>query len=316
MQGSLFVAYNIRSLGGVRVLQDWLNEPSITEDDLVVIHPDLLKVLNTRASLVPISGFFGWIRVLYLCQKYRSHNIISIGSLPLPFIGSHSVFLQNRLLFDVETIAKFGIKVNLWSRIRSYIFFILVYLTKKSSEYIVQTPTMRRLFLKKFSFVSNVAIRHQPPPFAEPKGVIKGFNGFFYPASGEAHKNHIRLFIAWANLAKKGLFIPLFVTLDPQKDVLLINRAEALNRHCGTHIKNLGLLSEDMVINAMLSAGCVIYPSVLESYGLPLVDADKLGAPIIAGELDYVRDVCVPIETFDVNSATSIARAVKRFVDP
>jgi hypothetical protein len=38
------------------------------------------------------------------------------------------------------------------------------------------------------------------------------------------------------------------------------------------------------------------------------------GLPILAPELDYVRDVCVPIQTFDPHSPVSIARAVKRFL--
>jgi hypothetical protein len=39
----------------------------------------------------------------------------------------------------------------------------------------------------------------------------------------------------------------------------------------------------------------------------------------LASELDFVRDVIEPVETFDPDSPTSIARAVKRFlgkVDP
>ncbi|MGH8848481.1 MAG: glycosyltransferase, partial [Polaromonas sp.] len=36
--------------------------------------------------------------------------------------------------------------------------------------------------------------------------------------------------------------------------------------------------------------------------------------PILASELDYVRDVCSPVQTFDPASPVSIARAVKRFL--
>ena len=36
--------------------------------------------------------------------------------------------------------------------------------------------------------------------------------------------------------------------------------------------------------------------------------------PIIAGEMDYVRDVVDPSETFDPLSPVSIARAIKRYL--
>jgi glycosyltransferase involved in cell wall biosynthesis len=61
-------------------------------------------------------------------------------------------------------------------------------------------------------------------------------------------------------------------------------------------------------------ADALIYPSILESYGLPLLEARAAGLPLITGELDYVRDIVDPEETFDPASPLSIARAVKRFM--
>ena len=36
--------------------------------------------------------------------------------------------------------------------------------------------------------------------------------------------------------------------------------------------------------------------------------------PVLASEMDYVRDVLDPEQTFDPISVTSIARAIKRFM--
>jgi hypothetical protein len=36
--------------------------------------------------------------------------------------------------------------------------------------------------------------------------------------------------------------------------------------------------------------------------------------PVLASELDYVRDLIEPAETFDPSSPVSIARAVRRFL--
>jgi glycosyltransferase involved in cell wall biosynthesis len=57
-----------------------------------------------------------------------------------------------------------------------------------------------------------------------------------------------------------------------------------------------------------------LFPSLGESFGLPLIEAQAMGLPILAAELDFVRDVCAPVETFDAQSAVSIARAVRRFL--
>ena len=39
-----------------------------------------------------------------------------------------------------------------------------------------------------------------------------------------------------------------------------------------------------------------------------------MGLPILASELDYVREACDPVETFDPNSPKSIMKAVYRFI--
>jgi len=43
-----------------------------------------------------------------------------------------------------------------------------------------------------------------------------------------------------------------------------------------------------------------------------LIEARQAGLPVLAAELDHVRDVIDPEQTFDPESSVSIARAVKR----
>lgn len=61
-------------------------------------------------------------------------------------------------------------------------------------------------------------------------------------------------------------------------------------------------------------AKALIYPSTFESFGLPLIEARHAGLTVLAPELDYVRDILDPEQTFDPDSPISIARAVKRFM--
>ena len=46
---------------------------------------------------------------------------------------------------------------------------------------------------------------------------------------------------------------------------------------------------------------------------MPLIEAKRLGMPIIASERNYVRDLIDPVETFDPESPLSICRAVMRY---
>ena len=47
---------------------------------------------------------------------------------------------------------------------------------------------------------------------------------------------------------------------------------------------------------------------------MPLLEAEHFKVPILAPELDYVRDLVVPNEVFDPQSPLSISRAVQRFL--
>jgi len=134
---------------------------------------------------------------------------------------------------------------------------------------------------------------------------------FVYVADGVAHKNHRRLIEAWRLLAEDGLYPSLVLTLGARDQVLARELLDVAARH-GLRVENQGELTREGVAALYAQAGALVFPSFGESFGLPLIEATKAGLQIVASELDYVRDVCVPVQTFDPASATSIARAVRR----
>ena len=82
----------------------------------------------------------------------------------------------------------------------------------------------------------------------------------------------------------------------------------------GINIEIKPNLGRKELLNLYSKSTALIYPSFFESYGLPLVEANHYKLPTIASELDYVRDILDPVETFDPHSAKSICRSVKRFL--
>ena len=114
-------------------------------------------------------------------------------------------------------------------------------------------------------------------------------------------------------LADSGCFPTLAVTL-PDTEGDLLNMISVLNKE-GLKIMNLGWLPHCDLLLEYPKSRALIFPSLRESLGLPLVEAAQIGIPILASELDYVYDVCEPTETFDPTSPASIARSVKRFLN-
>lgn len=258
---------------------------------------------------------------LWLSRNVQSQDVVlCFGNLPPLFKlrGRTVVFLQNRYLIGDMPLHGFPFKVKLrlvlerlWLSARM----------RKADEFIVQTPTMKKLLEKGTRCL--VPIRAlpfvaKPDGYArsviQPKMTKKNEYDFLYVASGEPHKNHRKLVEAWCLLSEEGFFPSLCLTLSESRFSSLCEEIEVLRQRHGLKIVNAGELSHQDVIALYNNVGAVIYPSSFESFGLPLIEARQAGLAVLASELDYVRDVLDPEQSFNPESAVSIARAVKRFM--
>jgi glycosyltransferase involved in cell wall biosynthesis len=231
-----------------------------------------------------------------------------------PLRGRTVVFVQNRLLIEHGSLAEYppAVRARLWvERIWSRALQV------RCSRYIVQTPSMAASLQRWLRREVPISVL----PFAptaltatcDPDLAGQSFD-FVYVASGEAHKNHRNLLEAWRLLAEAGHRPSLALTLDAKAFPALCEHIAQFAAAHGLAVTNLGALPGEAVDALYRAAGAMIYPSTSESFGLPLIEAAQRGLPILASELDYVRDVVEPVETFNPNSPVSIARAVRRFL--
>jgi len=135
---------------------------------------------------------------------------------------------------------------------------------------------------------------------------------FFYPAEAVGHKNHINLLRAWQMLAEQGCRPLLQLTLRPHELQAVL--AQAALPAALANVVNLGRLPRAAVLSQLEASSALVFPSKAETFGLPLLEAHALSIPVLAAERDFVRDVCVPVQTFDPDSPRSIADAVLRFL--
>ena len=245
-------------------------------------------------------------------------TVLCFGNLPPLFKlrARTLVFVQNRYLIDNVGLSGFPLPVRVRLSIERLWLSARV---AHANGFVVQTPTMKRLLEAKIGGRISVRVL---PFIAEPGGYARSAtqvlpnNGkkydFVYIATGEPHKNHRRLLEAWCLLAGEGLFPSLCVTLDATRFASLCDSLETLKRQHGIRVTNVGELAHQDVLALYRKSGAAIYPSTFESFGLPLLEARQAGVPVLASEMDYVRDAIDPEQTFDPDSAVSIARAVKR----
>ena len=134
---------------------------------------------------------------------------------------------------------------------------------------------------------------------------------FLYVSSDDPHKNHKNLIEAWCLLSEENIYPKLVLTIDKNTSLYssILEKAEKYS----LNIDILPNLERKKLLCLYKQSSVLIFPSLFESYGLPLVEANHYNIPVIASELDFVRDILDPVETFDPYSAKSIARSVKRY---
>jgi glycosyltransferase involved in cell wall biosynthesis len=243
-------------------------------------------------------------------------KVLCFGNLPPLFRlrGKVFLYLQNRFLLDDEPLVDWPWYARARLALeRSWLALRLA----NVDVIVVQTHTMRLLVHKRFRRDAIVAPflagKQASGNAANPRRDTSN-PAFLYVASGEPHKNHRRLVHAWRLLGEAGVRPALWLTLDRARYSALVTEVENAASVHGLHISNFGNVSRAEVQELYANASALIYPSTLESYGLPLLEARSAGLPLITAELDYVRDIVDPAETFDPRSSLSIARAVKRFL--
>lgn len=255
------------------------------------------------------------VRLRKLAQS--GDRVLCFGNLPPLFRqrGRVILYLQNCYLIGATSTAGFAATVRmriaaerLWlkSRIRTV------------DSLVVQTPSMQREAEKQLGMRARVMSFVPRQTATARRGGIRPDTAhavFLYVASGEPHKNHARLIEAWRLLAMEGLRPTLWLTLDPQVFPALVELAEQVHLRHGLDIRNAGAASAPRLSELYREADALIYPSIMESLGLPLIEARSAGLPILAAERDYVRDVADPEQSFDPESPISIARAVRRFLE-
>lgn len=317
----LFIyATNVHQGGGAQLLIDLLQ--AISSDLEVIVFIDARMPLSDELvdhlcikAIQPT--LFGRLAAEYrLAKMVNSEDLVlCFGNLPPLFRvrGKAMVFLQNRYLVDlkapINTLPrKARIRIGLeriWLRWCRF----------NASQYIVQTLSMQTLAIARLQrpvrclpFTGASSIKQDAYTFE------KQFD-FLYVASGEAHKNHERLIDAWILLSDDGLYPSLALTLDPETTKGLFKRLNQAVEQKGLRIYNLGVIPHEQLLEVYRKSGALIYPSIFESFGLPLIEARHAGIPVLAAELDYVRDVIDPDVTFDPYSQISIARAVRRYME-
>jgi glycosyltransferase involved in cell wall biosynthesis len=247
-----------------------------------------------------------------LWRNTQAHHVVLCfhGLPPLfPLRGQAVVLLQNRILVNQSPISGYPLAIRSRLQLERW---MLRFLATHADKFVVQTPSMARDARKLLGIHINVVTSPYADIARPDLDIQEKHYDFVYVATDEVHKNHLKLLEAWRLLADAG-HKPVLALTVPVNGKLAPKVADFSKRH-QLNINNLGELNSSEISRLYQLTSALIFPSTAESLGLPLIEAAQHGLPILAPEMDYVRDIITPTETFDPHSPVSIARAVRRFL--
>jgi glycosyltransferase involved in cell wall biosynthesis len=136
-----------------------------------------------------------------------------------------------------------------------------------------------------------------------------------YPANMWPHKNHQMLILALHRLQQiYGVTLPLVLTGDDMGEWKVL---EAVARHfqLREQLHYVGYVNADELPALYAGAKMLLFPSLHEGFGLPLLEAMQLGCPVAAANLTSIPEVVGEAALlFDPRNPDSIAGAIHRLI--
>ena len=307
--------------GGGKVLLDYFIEYLFENNKLKSYYFILDKryrntILNNYNNFKFINGNefsrFYIYRKLLVSNKYTS--IFSFNNLP-PFCYNNNI--QVYILFHNTTLISNNRQTSFLKTLKFYLkYYYIQLLNKRRFFWISQTDTVKYSLIKKLKIIPE---KISVLPFFNDKKKIKyqknSNNDFIYISDIVEHKNHKILIKAWEILAKKyNLFPNLILSFDPEKHLDFSNYLNELN-NLGLSIKNIGVFNHEEISSIYIQYDYLIFPSLTESFGLPLIESALYDNYIIAADLPYVYDVITPSCTFNPNNEYELAKLISKIIN-
>lgn len=177
-------------------------------------------------------------------------------------------------------------------------FFVKRTLSNKT-HVVVQIPFIKKAFMQQYHWPEKMM--HVMFPDLERIDVNSIQSNIFpqhefhflYPATSLPYKQHLTIVKA-VKLLKQGFpeigeKVRVHFTINPKELLGLYNFVRLNN--LGRQIIFHGKIPHEELQKMYKSSTGLLFPSTIETLGLPLIEAAKFGLPIIASDLDYAKEV-------------------------
>lgn len=287
--------------GALSILKQFIEAiPQNKDFKYIIFISSSIQLQNKQSNiqLVPINGVKSLVKRFlwdtFGVQKWlKQNNIIPSISLSLQNTNFRTGYTIPNYIYYHQPIPLFkqhwsffkAQERPIWFYKNIYPFFVRIFLNKRTVVF-VQLEFIKKEFAHKFG--KDIHKIHVISPkiktvINEPTTEVYPLDltciNLFYPATPFLYKNHKMLIDAIKQSNNKH--IALYLTC---------NRTD-IDYDVPDNIHFIGSISFNQVISMYQRCDAMVFPSYIESFGLPLIEAASNGTPIIAADLPYAREV-------------------------
>lgn len=321
-------AVNIIEGGTLSILKDFSEELhlQINNDEYEVIYllnnKDLLKRENSTVLAFPkikkswllrilfeyVYCYFLslklkpdiWISLLDMSANVKAKKVITYCHNPTPFFDAKLKHFHYDKTF------------YLMSKLFKYLYGFNI---KSNTMLIVQQSWLKEKFQNLFKLSSNVVKVSYPVKeksiFATDVNSTNKCKKLFYPSFPRPFKNFEVIFEA---ASKLGCEYEFYITIDGTEN----NYSREMKRKYGEirNIKWIGRINREQVYKLYDECDALLFPSLLETWGLPMSEAASKGMKIIASDKNFCREVLADYKNvvyFDPNNSNDLVNSIQNF---
>ncbi len=260
----------------------------------VVSQPELSESPHSRVRRYPWIKR-GWLHRLWfdlmvapkIVKQEKPDAVVSLQNVTTPRVRQRQiVYLHTALPFSSYRF-RLGKNPKLWLY-QKLVTRRILSSVRRADKIVVQAPWMKRAVIEKAridptrlevirpTIASQTSIERYRPTAACRRR-------FFYPAAALPYKNHELIFAAAEQLLRAGIEVEVACTIAAS------DLARIGTNHVPSNVHLLGRIPFNEV-QRRYAESVLLFPSVLETVGLPLMEAQALQTFVLAADLPYARD--------------------------
>lgn len=279
--------------------EDFIDE---TENIKVIVLKDIKKSWINRLNFDFIYGR-RFIANLKPDIVFSLQNTITYG-IECPQV----VYAHQAIPF--QRVKKFSIFNKRERRLAIYQYIIGAIIKesiKRANKTIVQTKWIKDAVIKSTNIsadrINNIFPKQDDLSSYKKDGVFNSIS-FFYPATNELYKNHDCIFKACKILNSKGVKeFEIKLTIEEESTI--------------SNVVSVGVKQFEEVLEEY-NYSTLIFPSYIETMGLPLIEARQMGTIILASDCPFSREVLDGYENayfFDPFEPSQLAVLIQRVIE-